>query len=432
LSGESTDVLNRRDLALRGLGEGPDRAFLENAIKTAGENPFLQPRTGDFAKDMQLLASRLNHAREVGAPKMLEAQIREMARQIAVQEDVLRTAPTEKRSGIDNPDRIRDLKLKMSPEAAALLDEAVQEARKLRDPKARLEDPSIADPYTAEWVRNTFKDQEKFQEWKDYLDAYKQANKSVDVKNASVLRRVFFEWAEGKYIGSQGLPRSLFSDVDYPDPRFTAHFADPPAPREDLKLAGKLVSVPVETAAGKTIFELDVEETLKLRQQKIADRDAIPLPGQELTPAARKQLDREINDLSESLGVAAGLLFARNHFPTAKLYVLEGPGVFDIIVDLGNKGVLIECKGGRSPLGNRESEDLHLRVEQGTKEYAQSVADEMATAPRFGDDIHDLGTRLRTQLDTESDFPDYYYVRQPLPDDGTLPPPLVGKFGKKP
>jgi hypothetical protein len=439
LTGESSDVLNRRDLALRGLGEGPGRAFLENAIKTAGENPFLQRLTGDVTGDLELLAKRLEHAQQVGGPGYLRWQVLEIATQVVERAGVLLVEPMPPEFfGREDSSKVGEWKKGLPNAARVLLDQAVDKATK-RMPWDKIRNPAAIDPYTAEWARTTFADRENFQDWshpdpdptkRGYLERFLDANPTVDITKRGELRRIFQKWAEGNFVGPTGLPRSVLSQ--WPD--IPAHIPGGLIPREDLSLAAGILLRVKTGRKGETVLDLTVEEAAQIRSKKIAEAYGKPVPGKALTPDALQTLRNEINYLSEAFGEAAGLEFVKNRFPEAKVVPLprKGAGVPDILIELpGNPGklVVIECKGGKADLGSRQSANGMLLVEQGTKEYLESLAKDMIAE---GGEMEILGKRLRSQLATESDFPEYYLVQQPFTPDGKLLPPLVGKFGKKP
>ena len=116
LIGEGEGVAQRQKLAREALGEGFGRAILDNAIKTASDNPFLQRQTGDVAEDLRLLQRRLEHARSLGEPAgkvqpfepfkrqttkwtARESEIIENIRQLLLREEIVSPKTEEKRRG---------------------------------------------------------------------------------------------------------------------------------------------------------------------------------------------------------------------------------------------------------------------------------------------------------------------------------------------
>src|SRR5262249_46673634 len=93
LTGPSSAAHDRGTLVRQALGEGPELSFLENAIKTAGENPFLQRLTGDVTGDLGLLAKWLEHAQRVGGPGHLQWQVLEIATQVVERAGVVWMEP---------------------------------------------------------------------------------------------------------------------------------------------------------------------------------------------------------------------------------------------------------------------------------------------------------------------------------------------------
>jgi hypothetical protein len=76
LMGDTDAVRDRAALALRNMPEGsPGRSLLEQAITGAETNPFLQPRVGEFERDLPILARQLEVARAMGNAELEKAVI---------------------------------------------------------------------------------------------------------------------------------------------------------------------------------------------------------------------------------------------------------------------------------------------------------------------------------------------------------------------
>ncbi len=88
--------------------------------------------------------------------------------------------------------------------------------------------------------------------------------------------------------------------------------------------------------------------------------------------------------------------------------------------------LLIEAKGGTSELGVRRSADGTRMVQQGSREYLESLA---ATMTRSSDpEIRRLGAKLELALRGNPPNIDYLVVRQPFQANGSLAAPEVGTF----
>ena len=457
LVGESEGVPLRQKLAREALSDGLGRAILENAITTALDNPFLQRLTGEFAEDMKLLRRRVEHARSLGeaagevVPRTtftpettkwtsLEARTIETIRQLLLREGIV-TDPTETRAGVFYRERVKALASESSPGFMKLVDEAVRRATAQLERGAETTppvDPASIDPHTAAATRALFGDHEHFQDWRVFLDQYGSKNKN----DPEVLRRIFEQWANGSYVFERtGRARSLLSDMDRPSPGYEHRFLIDPARQETIRLPGDHVLTIFSKQGGERLAAVD--DAVAERAQKMAQAAALRLqmndPQTDIPTKARlaAQIDgimQGVREISEALGVAAGVAFARERFGDgAELIIMRGDGVPDVLVRLSPTGpiVVIECKGGKSGFGTRSSVDGTVRVEQGTKEYLLSLATEMSKTPpdtAEGKRIRDNGRLLLEQL-TAQGAPDteYFVVRQPVDPTGPTAPE-VGQF----
>jgi hypothetical protein len=232
--------------------------------------------------------------------------------------------------------------------------------------------------------------------------------------------------------------------MDRPSPGYEHRFVVDPAAREDLKLpADQIIQI---FSKGGAIRDVSVDRAVQERNDQLAlasaKRDELKATSD---PQQRARLKAEIEthmqpirDISEALGVAAGKAFAQSEYRDAEIIIMRGGGVPDLLVKMPPAGpvVVIECKGGQSPLGTRLSADKTLRVEQGTKEYLISLATEMEMSDPTDRTVQEYGRLLLDQL-TDPAAPDtrYYVVRQPFGEAGEPAPVEVGQFdtsGKKP
>jgi hypothetical protein len=129
-----------------------------------------------------------------------------------------------------------------------------------------------------------------------------------------------------------------------------------------------------------------------------------------------RKLYGEVNEESRQLGenAAAGVMTNKGG---KKLYPLGKPystaGDFDQVWQVGNELYIVEAKGGSSGLGSRALKS-GAHAEQGTREYAMSVAENMA---RNGatKEIRALGDRMRDLI--KSGKIKYVLVRAPVGEE---------------
>jgi len=145
------------------------------------------------------------------------------------------------------------------------------------------------------------------------------------------------------------------------------------------------------------------------------------------------EIGERIIPLSERIGLAAGKRFVEQCIdprPTTETPMRRGAGVPDLMYE-GPEGriVIVECKGGESPLGSRASADRRFQVEQGTIEYLQSLARTMANSKS---PTREAGERLLAALAHTPPKVEYYSVRQPFDDHGRPTAPEVAQFDLTP
>ena len=454
LVGEGDAVAARQKLAREALGPGVGRAILDNAIQTALNNPFLQRLTGDFAEDMKLLQRRLEHARSLGEPPgrvlprapgesksrtawtALEQQIIETIRQIVVREDLVLAGTERRMGGKLSLNRIDALAKTLSPEFMRLVTEGIESATaKLTEKNLPTRpDPEVTDPHTAAATRALFGDQEHFQDWPAFRAKYLAGNPSLDGNDPFVLRRMFEQWAAGSYVAEgTGRARSLLSGMDRPSPGYEHRFLVDPAANESIRLPGDQMITIFSKASGERLASVD--DAVSQRAQKLADaatkRAVMNNPQTDSVTRATLKAEIEgimqgVREISEALGIAAGVAFAKARFGDGEIIIERGSGVPDVLFKRPPDGplIVIECKGGDSPLGTRLSVDGTVRVEQGTKEYLLSLAAEMARSS--DENIRRHGRLLLTQL-TGLGKPqtEYYLVRQPIDEAGAAAPEIA-------
>ncbi|MFO1322813.1 MAG: hypothetical protein U1F15_02005 [Burkholderiales bacterium] len=374
LLGEGPAVENRRALAMKALAELPEtRALLAHAVETAVNNPFLQRPSGKIDEDLALFARQLEHARSLDdnprALKLREAAILEQAAEAVQRDRLVVTRESRKADGRltyeSEPLRIQALRDTLPPDQQRLLDHAVALAKQLP-------------PYR-----------------------------------------------ETARVPTKGLE---------------ARFATEPAARPEFDLPGdQKLRVRGKNGA---IEEVTVDQAVDRRRGLIDDQRVLRAElADPATSSTRKAaIDNElrsmvdpINRLSEALGEAAGRRFIANDPDLRNGRIIEmpraGSGVPDLLVEMpphpGGPLVLVECKGGESGLGVRKTADQRRLAQQGNREYAVSLAEEMvrSTDPA----IKALGERLRLQLAAGTEVR-YFLVQQRFDDSGNPTSPEVGEF----
>lgn len=109
-------------------------------------------------------------------------------------------------------------------------------------------------------------------------------------------------------------------------------------------------------------------------------------------------------------------------YPLSKTYSTAGD--FDQVWKVGDEFRLVEAKGGSSGLGSRAVSE-GVRAEQGTKEYAMSIAENMATNGATKE-IRKLGNEMISAI-RKGKFK-YILVRAPIADEFTDTVVKVSEF----
>ncbi len=437
LVGDSDAVMARRQAATEALADRAiARTLLQQSAENAAANPFLQRRSDDIAADLELLTRQLTHAQEIGDSELV-SQVMELARRRILTSPLLvnlRRHNNKIKGSFNILPIERLIAQSHSPEQLKSLVDTVKES--ISGSGFRLDDSSVPvdpariDPSQSEVVRQQFGDRPHFQDWPDFRQRFFGARRSYSDTNAEHLAYAFSRWASGDFIGDSGALSSLISAVRRPDPGYEARYieADGPVSRPDAVPDGQYVLPTGES----------VDQAVADRVKLIGDRTALQ---QELdhpqTTAARaeeidaqlRQIGRDINVRSEQLGEAAGRQIASQQpgdwteIPIPR----AGAGVPDLVFE-GSDGrlLMIEAKGGTSELGVRRSADRTRLVQQGTRDYAESLAAEMIRSTNAR--IRELGQRIELALAANPPNLDYLVVRQPFNNDGTLSAPTSRTF----
>ncbi len=165
-----------------------------------------------------------------------------------------------------------------------------------------------------------------------------------------------------------------------------------------------------------------VKEYLQKRAEIWAQIDNIKAKGlgateQELQQA--KKLGAEMNEQSRQIGESAGLSYIKSRYPDADL-IYPAPGAasrsgdFDQVWRVKDesgkvKYVVVEAKGGSSPLGRRQvSGGANPYAQQGSREYFESILNTMASNKAS----KSVGTTLNSAY--QLGYVEYIVVRAPI------------------
>ena len=140
-----------------------------------------------------------------------------------------------------------------------------------------------------------------------------------------------------------------------------------------------------------------MKAAFKKRGNLIADRDRLEALGKISQKDSEKlrKIYAQVNEQSRQLGenAAEGVMKGKGGkkiYPTGKPYSTSGD--FDQVWKAGDEFQIVEAKGGSSGLGSRSIGE-GVRAEQGTVEYAKSIAENMANKGatkeirKLGDDL---------------------------------------------
>ncbi|MCG3206417.1 MAG: hypothetical protein FOGNACKC_00015 [Anaerolineae bacterium] len=416
----------RRELVQSELDSRPAaRQLLDAEVQAAQANPFLRTPPADPVKHAELLVERLEYARRLGDSRRVE-QVLEQARQnlvvtrsefdlttdgkfikLPAPADVVSIVAADG-SHVRLPRDIAD-----SPTVAEMM-RYVRENR-LTDaersapstPRRRVNpDPGEIDPDTVSTVRRRHRDNRLFQDWDTFKD-----NFGITVRSSpDELRRAFRLWADGHYITAKGNVAALAAASRVPDieARPYTEVAQP-----DLRLPPGTTE---ETTLQRIVeLQAELETTTKWARRQEINAELQKLPT--------------FKRASEDVGEAAAKRFAQLRFgvPPEQITTGRGSGVPDLLFNDPDTGrlVVVEAKGGDSPLGARLNVDGTQMVQQGTREYLESLAQAMQRSSDTK--IQDQGRKLELAL--RQGNVDYFVVRQPYSRaDGTLELPRVAKF----
>jgi hypothetical protein len=194
-----------------------------------------------------------------------------------------------------------------------------------------------------------------------------------------------------------------------------------PDPGHEAVYAADLTPVPAAKPTGPEVTAIE-----QRRKQLIDSRPTA-------TEAELKTLGRQINQESEALGMLAGRRVAEEHLriPAGAEVPLpaRGAGLPDLLYIVDGRVIVIECKGGASGLGVRKGPDGTSLVQQGTKEYLQSLFTEMSNRQSLTAEQRQLAKDIAIELAKDHPNVEYHHVTQPIdPSTGRIGTPQVGKF----
>jgi hypothetical protein len=407
------------------------RQLVEQQVAAAQHNPFLRVPPTVPREYVEYLADRLDYAQRLGDAARV-AQVLQQASQYIEFRDhkvarFVMPSNLKPKAG-KNPATLPPIAYAIEPirqlantEGAAhnrrakalimMFDYAhKQYLAKLREDRFRVRPPALPpevfDPDTAAAVRRQNADERLFQSWKEFKTKFGITIRS----DQNEIRRAFRIWASGDYVSSPGKTASLAASRHVAD--ITAVLAKsytfPEAP------------VPPEAQEAITLRQVAELQARLKASTDLAEREAITDELRSLP---------SLKDASENIGEAAAKMFVANRFgvdPNTGI-TRRGAGIPDLIFvdpESGNL-VIIEAKGGNSPKGARLDMTGRKMVQQGTKEYLESLAETMklSTDPA----IRKLGSDLETMLKQGKVL--YFLVRQLYnAADGTLETPIVEEY----
>jgi hypothetical protein len=448
LTGEGEPAAARRALALKNLPESTAK-FLSSAIEAAADNPFLKPLTGNLRSDLALLGKHLQLAQLLGElsadPKSwlpdvslgrrgnpIAVEAAEQIRQMLIRDEVV--SLKYKQFGAHDPRIAQTYREILPPELQRIFTFALDRAAEPESHRLAILESQL-DQNTIAATRARFGDIDKFQDWPAYKAKYLAANPSLEHEsipgefaNPKSLRNAFDNWARGRYIPEGGgRSRSLFDEVKGPTPGYEARFLKDPEGMQSLVLSKQVVVV-----EGKNQRVVAIDDAIAERNKLLSDAGKLHAQAEraeklgdvdsaERLTAAADELSQKVRPLSEAFGVVAGRAAAAKLFSGGLIFEFHGPGVPDLLILLPDGTVaIIECKGGGADLGQRTTTDGKLRVQQGTREYAETIAEVMLDSS--DSQVRDLGAKLLLQLaDPKFDLK-YYLVKQDFQNGKPLPP----------
>lgn len=127
-------------------------------------------------------------------------------------------------------------------------------------------------------------------------------------------------------------------------------------------------------------------------------------------------------NVSQEAGEEAARNFGAVNFADYQCQEGKFQGEFDMVCVQGDKVIVVEAKGGTSPLGKRKNVAGTDYVQQGTRDYAYAIA---AVMPPSDGGI-DIAQKVRDALDRGTLR--YFKVRQPFSKAGTPLTPIVDEF----
>ena len=402
LTGKGEAAEARRALAFEHLGDGRTQKWLKIAIEISEENPFKLKLERDLLPDLGTLSKRLKLAMKIG--------------DLTLAEGAGELTPRMNLSTTDHP--------------------MVQDAVEL-----------IARMLISEGVI-AFKPGSRSQAGYPRLSEDPEGRKSGQTEADRV---------RGQFGPEDGTERTLFD-------RAIKRASQPGArqletgpskgyektySKEPTEETGLVLPKNIEIASGReqsrtlTVDSAAKERMALLAKAKVLDEqiDAATEKGDLKTAVtAREQrnaLMKSAEDISEAFGMAAGLAYVQKNYPGAeKIFLETGPGVFDLVVKVNGDYVLIECKGGDSPFGSRWNYRGDKRVQQGTREYAIAIADDLRKPGKLSSvdvEMQKMGQELFDKLRSNPNYrPKYHVVRQGFDAAGRPTTPTVGEFDMRP
>jgi hypothetical protein len=406
-------------------GQPAVRQLLDAEIEAAQNNPFLRLPPTEPKAYADFLIERLQHAQRMGDTARVQQVLEQAQNNLAVSRSefdvradgsiVRLPSPVEvvavvtadgtqvrlPRDVIDSPtvaEMVRHIRENRLTDAQRM--DPTTPRRRVRP------DPGDIDPDTISTVRRRYGDSRHFQDW----ETFKSRMGITARSSKDELRSAFRLWASGHYVTPKGNPASIAASSRVADIEARPY-------TEATEPQARIPPGTTEETTLQRIIELQAELETAIswarRQEINAELQALP----------------SLKRASEDVGEAAAKRVARLRFGVdpAQVATRRGSGVPDLIFTdpATQRLVVIEAKGGESQLGTRRSVDGDQMVQQGTREYLESLAQTMQQSTDA--DIRQQGRDLETKL--ANNEVDYLMVRQPYSRaDGTLELPTVAKF----
>jgi hypothetical protein len=405
------------------------RLFMDEQVAAARKHPFLRQFPDDDLGRRNVLIDRLAHARAMGDTE-LEKRVFQQAQGLVhfIQDKKHLLVEGE---GSAYPLALAwlakqtDPRMKMLSELAEYVKTHERDYRREKPNEARV-DPAKINPDLVASTDRYLRDYENRQSWEEFQRRYFGPGAAPEIDD---LNRAFYQWASGHIVDAAGGVVRLLGPEGLP--RVLAQIGPKAEVPEAVMSRAALLS------NSKSGTPRTVGDVVDARRDALADARNMRAKLAKATPAEAMEIKKKlkdqipkINNPTEALGDAAAMSVASERFGATKenSTALSGSNRPDLMIEATNpeRIVVIEAKGADSDLGFRKSRDGTRMVQQGTREYLESLAADMIASK--SDTARKLGRKLELALRKGEPPVEYYLVRQPVPDSGPLPPPVLSQF----